>query len=127
MKILINIRLQGATRFDEETGLFVGLCPALKVHSQGRTQAEAEKALKDSVSLYVETCFKRNILDEVLTNAGFKSVGPGSPLPLRSAMNEFILIEQLNFDSVFDMDVPLELVAAAALEGTNAGSSSHCS
>jgi predicted RNase H-like HicB family nuclease len=127
MKILINMRLLGATRFDEETGLFVGFCPALKVYSQGRSKEEAEKALKQSLGLYVETCFQHNILDEVLTNSGFKSVGSGSAVLLKSAMSEYIVIQQANFDSVFDMDVPLELVAAAALEGINAGSSSHCS
>ena len=126
MKIMLNISLQGATRFDEQTALFVALCPALKVYSQGTTQEEAEKNLRETLCLYVETCFAHNILDEVLADAGFKSVKPGSALPLESAMGEFIMIQKAHFDSVFDMNVPLELVAAAALEGINAGPSSRC-
>lgn len=126
MTIMVTMRLQGATRYDEETKSFVGFCPALKVYSQGKTEDEAKRALESTLALYVETCYTRNILQSVLSRAGFKSFPPGSARSVTSAVNEYILIQKANFDSVFEMDVPLELVAAAALEGTNASSSSRC-
>lgn len=124
MKIVISVRLQGATRYDEDAGVFVGLCPALKIYSQGKTEREAKKALESTLCLYLETCYTRDILNVVLTRAGFKSLPPGSTRSVTSALDEYILIQKANFDSVFEMDVPLELVAAAALEGMNASPSS---
>jgi len=120
MKIRITINLNGATRHDEQANIFVGFCPALKVYSQGGTQQEAKEALQSTLGLFVKTCYERGILDKVLSGAGFNAVGSGSSLPTGEACQEFIMIERANFDRVFEMNVPLELVATAALGGNNA-------
>ena len=122
MKIKFTVNLKGATRHDEETGLFVGFCPALRVYSQGRTQQEAMQALESSLCLLVVTCFKQGILDRVLSNAGFTATSTPDSLSTSEACEEFIMIQRAHFDRVFDMSVPLELVAAAALGNNNASS-----
>jgi len=127
MKIKFTINLKGATRHDEQTNLFVGFCPALKIYSQGTTEQEARHALESSLCLFVETCYKHGILDRVLTNAGFNPIGTPEPLSTHEACEEFIMIERAKFDWVFDMNVPLELVAAAARGGNNASSGSRAS
>ena len=126
MKIRVTYGLRGASRYDEQTGVFVGFCPALKIYSQGATEQEVREALESAVCLYLETCFSHRILHKVLSRAGFTALSPGSSLSTSEAREEFIKIEQAHFDRVFDMNVPLELVAAAALGGNNASSSSHC-
>jgi len=127
MKIRFTISLKGATRHDQQANVFVGFCPALKIYSQGRTESEAKEALESTLCLFVETCYKRGILHQVLRDAGFNAVDPHDSSPTSEACEEYIMIERANFDRVFDMNVPLELVAAAALGGDNAGSGSRTS
>jgi predicted RNase H-like HicB family nuclease len=113
MKIKVTVNLLGATRHDKETDLFVGFCPALNIYSQGTTEEEARKTLESAILLYVQTCFKKNILEDVLKEAGFARFTEGSEPP-GEALQQYIKIEQLKFDRVFDMDIPLCLVAAQA-------------
>jgi predicted RNase H-like HicB family nuclease len=125
MKINIRLSLLGATRHDEQTKLYVGFCPALKVYSQGRTEEEAKRALESTLRLYVETCYERKILDEELSKAGFVKVSFGESIPPQEACKEYIMIQEANFDRVFDVEIPLELVAVSALGGHNARSGSR--
>lgn len=109
----ISFKLRGGTRYDEETGNFVSLCPRLGVYSQGRTKEEAEEALKSTLMLYVETCFRRKRLDDVLLRAGFAQV-PTGDIPAECGADEYIKIEHEKFDSTFDIEIPLNLIAAEA-------------
>jgi hypothetical protein len=43
---------------------------------QGRDQEEAVRNLIEAAQLFIESCFERNVLDEVLKNCGF---APGRP------------------------------------------------
>ena len=126
MKIKFTLSLKGATRYDEQAHVYVGFCPALKVYSQGKTESEAMKALRSILGLYLETCYQNGILHSVLTKAGFVAVGSGASSPPQEACEEYIMIERANFDRVFDMDVPLELVASSTLREQNAAAGAGC-
>jgi len=52
-------------------------CPILDVCSQGTTEKEAEKNLKEALHLFFISCCERGTLDEVLKECGFV---PGKPL-----------------------------------------------
>ncbi len=55
---------------EDEVG-YVSSCPALDVWSQGNTKKEAEKNIKEAVSLFIISCFERGTLDQVLKECGF--------------------------------------------------------
>jgi predicted RNase H-like HicB family nuclease len=58
--------------FEQEGSLVLGHFPTIDVSSQGRDRAEAERNLVEAAQLFVESCFERNVLDEVLKACGFK-------------------------------------------------------
>jgi predicted RNase H-like HicB family nuclease len=49
------------------------VCPALDVHSQGLTREEAKINLMEAVQLFIESCFQRRVLDDVLMDCGFET------------------------------------------------------
>lgn len=51
---------------------YVSTCPILDVHSQGTTQREAQKNLKEALELFFVSCFERGTLDQVLKECGIK-------------------------------------------------------
>ena len=57
--------------FEQEGPLVVGHFPTIDISSQGRDRAEAERNLIEAAQLFVESCFERNVLDEVLKASGF--------------------------------------------------------
>ena len=57
---------------EEETGLYVAICPALPACSQGKTFAEAKKNIAESIELLIEYCVEEGILNEVLQQHGFR-------------------------------------------------------
>src|SRR5262249_20498544 len=46
-------------------------CPALDVHSQGRSAEDAKRCLEEAIALWVESCLERGTLDEALRQLGF--------------------------------------------------------
>lgn len=50
--------------------IYVSCCPALDVWSQGDSKGEAEKNIKDAVSLFIISCFERGSIDQVLKDCG---------------------------------------------------------
>ena len=52
---------------------YVSSCPSLDVCSQGHTKEEARQNLIDALVFFLESCFERGTLDEVLRDAGFVS------------------------------------------------------
>jgi predicted RNase H-like HicB family nuclease len=107
----IKVKLEGMTRFDQETKTFVGLCPRLKVYAQGGTEEEAKTALRESVRQYIEVCFHYNTLDEVMHKAGFTKVVSRD---LEREIKEYVRIERTPYQTRFDMEIPIQLVAAEA-------------
>lgn len=57
--------------FEQEGEWIVGRFPDLDVTSQGHTRQEAERKLIEATQLFIESCFERNVLDEVLKASGF--------------------------------------------------------
>lgn len=56
-------------------------CPALDLYSQGKTEEEAKRCLKEAISLWVEDCIERGTLDEALQEVGFNRVHPSAIQP----------------------------------------------
>lgn len=59
--------------------VYVARCLPLDVVSQGRTIARALHNLREAVELFVESCYERGVLEQVLKDAGFESM-PASPV-----------------------------------------------
>ncbi|OQX19621.1 MAG: hypothetical protein BWK80_36630 [Desulfobacteraceae bacterium IS3] len=70
--IILNIQLS----FDivKKEKWYVASCPALDVFSQGETEKQAEKNLKESLCLFLTSCIERGTLNDVLKECGFKPV-----------------------------------------------------
>ena len=69
MRIGIEFRLPAKIR--KKGKWYVSSCPSLDVHSQGHTKDEARQNLIDALVFFLESCFTRGTLDEVLREAGF--------------------------------------------------------
>jgi len=69
--IEFNIRI--AFTLKEEGDWVIASCPALDVHSQGKDAEEAAKNLSEAVSLFVQSCYERGSLGQVMKDCGFSS------------------------------------------------------
>lgn len=67
--------------FHEERDWIVACFPNLDVSSQGRTREEAAGNLIEAAQLFLESCFERNVLDEVLKDCGFAISHGAQPIP----------------------------------------------
>ncbi len=81
--------------FHQEGDWIVASFPNLDVTSQGRTRDEAARNLIEAAQLFIESCFERNVLDEVLKDCGF-AISHGAPPKLAGE----------------HLTVPVELLAA---------------
>lgn len=73
----VTFALSLPASFHRDGDLYIGCFPHLDVMSQGRTQQEAEQNLIEAAQLFIESCYQRNVLDEVLKSCGFQpGVGP---------------------------------------------------
>lgn len=57
----------------KEGNQYVAVAPELNVSSFGNTKDEAKASLREAVELFLEECRRMSTLEEVLTEAGFKS------------------------------------------------------
>ena len=69
MNVGIEFRLPARIR--KKGKWYVSSCPSLDVHSQGHTKEEARRNLVDALVFFLESCFERGTLEEVLREAGF--------------------------------------------------------
>lgn len=83
--------------FHEEGDWVVACFPNLDVSSQGRTREEAAGNLIEAAQLFLESCFERNVLDEVLKDCGF-AITHGRPQSVPAGGDH--------------LTVPVELLAA---------------
>ncbi len=70
--------------------LYVAKCPLLDVYSQGNNKKEALVHLIEAIQLFVESCFERGTLDQVMRDCGFEFKPEGKrrrKVPLRRAAN----------------------------------------
>lgn len=54
----------------DEVG-YVSHCPQLDIFSQGTTEKEAIENLKEAITLFLESCFTRGTLFDVLKECGY--------------------------------------------------------
>lgn len=107
----IEFNLAFAFRKDEETGVYVGFCPVLKVYGQGRTEKEAEDAVLSAASFFIGTCYERDILHNVLRERGLQKVNARPHVP---PGRRNIVVSR--FDRVIERSVPLELLSSMGEE-----------
>ena len=54
---------------------YISVCPPLDVFSQGETEEAALANLAEALQLFVESCYERGTLEEVLKDCGFALAG----------------------------------------------------
>jgi len=132
MKLEMDIKLRAAVRYDDEAAVWVSWCPALDVYSQGTSRVRAQAAIEEALVMYVRFCYQKKILGQVLSNRGFTASKPDKTATHSGGdevFEEFISVRSVqehanartvqeqakHTPSIFDVIVPLPLVAAAGL------------
>jgi len=64
-----NVHVPACVKHEDKW--FIASCPLLDVHSQGRSEKESLANLAEAVHLFIESCYLRGTLDEVLAQSGF--------------------------------------------------------
>lgn len=72
MKVKFEFALEVSVK--KEGKWYIASCNALDVHSQGMTEAKSIRNLIEALTLFVESCWERGTLEEVLKISGFKPV-----------------------------------------------------
>ena len=72
-------QIQFTCQLFREGDQIVSLCPELNVSSFGDTPEEAEAALHEAVTLFLEECDRMDTLNEVLEEAGYHLIIKTSP------------------------------------------------
>jgi predicted RNase H-like HicB family nuclease len=98
---MIEFKMRVPAAVKREGKWYVASCFPLDVHSQGLSEQEALNNLSEALQLFVESCFERGTLEQVLKDCGFEPLHAGVPAPAEG--------EQI-------IDVPLSLVAKHAAE-----------
>lgn len=120
----VRFSVQGAIREDRQTKSFVSYCPVLDLYSAGKTRPDAKRALTAAVETYVRVCYERGILGRILKEKGFTAAAAAPPVGLQAkAPIQFIEVAEYasEYDDMFDVEVPLHLVAAAATQPEKVG------
>ena len=75
----IRFDLQLPYEVKKEGKWFIAACPVLDVYSQGTTDAKAKKNLIEALQLFIESCYERGTLDQVLKESGFDTMTRKGP------------------------------------------------
>ena len=78
-KSVIRFHMRLAAEVRREGDWVYSACPVLDVYSQGRSEMEALANLAEALHLFVESCYNRGTLDEVLKESGFEPDGTDEP------------------------------------------------
>ena len=109
--VQVSFRLKFATRRDDESNVYVGYCPALKLYSQGRTEHESEEAIVSAVKLFLVACYERDILHSALRKRGMtRATSMVAGQIKKDESKEYITVHP--FEKEFWRDVPINLLAA---------------
>lgn len=95
MPPLITFSMNIPVDVNREGEMYISCCPPLDVYSQGSTEDEAIRNLIEACQVFVESCFERGTLEQVLKDCGF------SPTRKKPVQN----------NKMRHLDVPLSLVA----------------
>ncbi len=74
MKVQITFTAKLPIQITRKAKWFVASCPALDVASQGETKEEARKNVAEALFMFLQSCFERGTLDDVLKECGFRSM-----------------------------------------------------
>jgi predicted RNase H-like HicB family nuclease len=74
MKVIVTFTVSLPITLKKEGKYTISCCPILDIWSQGVTDQEAEKNLKEAVRLFLTDCFERGTLEKVLKDCGFVAV-----------------------------------------------------
>lgn len=98
--ISVDIALPASVR--QENEWWIASCPALDVCSQGPSREEALVNLEDALVFFIESCFERGTLFDVLREAGFE----------RASEEQVADLAQGQEDNTLSIRVPLPFVIA---------------
>lgn len=110
-RLAFIVKLQA--QFKDANGAVVASVPELDVVTQGKDRTEARQNLIEAIQLFLESCYERGVLDEVLMSCGFRpahGVDQGPFAVLREALRRVFHPGR----SEECLEVPLHLVAAKA-------------
>ncbi len=93
---VVDFHMRLPVEYKQEGDWTIASCPVLDVHSQGRSEEEAKRNIVEALQLFIESCFERGTLDDVLKEAGFSPADKVEKMPQNG----------------HTVDVPLHLVAA---------------
>ena len=68
----IRIELSVPAEVRQDGGHFVSFCPPFDVYSQGPDEEAALTNLVEALQLFIESCFSRSNLGQVLKDCGFE-------------------------------------------------------
>lgn len=72
MAASVQVEFSVPAEVREEGAYFVSGCPALDVYSQGETREEALDNLGEALQLFLESCYERGTLEQVLKRCGLR-------------------------------------------------------
>ena len=93
-------------RLEREDDVWIAVCDALDVASQGRDRDEAGRMLVEALQLFLEGCIEDGNLDAVLRECGFEPTGARAT-PADAAGGDYL-------------DVPVSLLVAGQGAGPHA-------
>jgi predicted RNase H-like HicB family nuclease len=111
--LLMNVafRLRAGIRHDPQTGAFVAYCPALDIYSAGQDLASARRAIRGAAKLFLEACWERGQFETIMRRRDFRPSNDQTRLD-EAHDAEFLAIQQADFPTIVDLDVPLSLIGS---------------
>ena len=78
----VQVELAVPAEVRDDGAHFIAACPPLDVFSQGDTEQSALVNLAEALQLFVESCYERGTLEEVLKDCGFRvsAARPSRPI-----------------------------------------------
>jgi len=74
-------------RFKPSGGHWLGHCPSLGLTTQGESFERAQENLREMLWLFIDSCLKRGVLEEVLRQSGFTKQKIGAVMEAAEACN----------------------------------------
>lgn len=101
--LTLSLQLRCVSR--REGSAWVASCPSLRVVTEADSDAEARAALREALQLWLESCVRRNSLDEALTELGW--IHPGGYL------GEGVMAEEPSQPEEFPLELKIPAYQAA--------------
>ncbi len=115
MMVKLTVNLRAGSYFDAEAKVHVGWCPSIDIYSQGTSATEAREALNDAILMYLQECYRRKILDNILQRQGFSLAVDSHTLGgAPDEDEEFISVVPTEEYDLFSLEFPLDLVRSGA-------------